>query len=121
MKLKSPRTEYRINEVEPTLITEIPIDSTQAPVHYVQAEQIGHGMSCKCYKFVRVCKDKKVFAGKVISRDFLKDNNKKVKLEMEIRIQGMLKHPNIVRMEHFFEDEANIYILMELCENQSLH
>lgn len=29
-------------------------------------------------------------------------------------------HENIVKFEHFFEDENNVYILLELCPNQTL-
>ena len=32
-----------------------------------------------------------------------------------------LRHPNIVRLEHFFEDAAHIYLLLELCPHQSMH
>lgn len=39
----------------------------------------------------------------------------------EIRIHRALKHPNIVKFEHFFEDADNVYILLELCPNQSLN
>jgi polo-like kinase 1 len=29
-------------------------------------------------------------------------------------------HPNIVKFHHFFEDERNVYMLLELCPNQTL-
>jgi len=38
----------------------------------------------------------------------------------EIRIHRSLHHPNIVGFEHFFEDTENVYILLELCHNQTL-
>jgi polo-like kinase 1 len=38
----------------------------------------------------------------------------------EIKIHKALKHENIVKFEHFFEDPENVYILLELCENQTL-
>lgn len=31
-----------------------------------------------------------------------------------------MAHENIVQFEHFFEDELNVYILLELCKNQTL-
>ena len=31
-----------------------------------------------------------------------------------------MDHPNIVKIERFFEDKDNVYILLELCENKSL-
>ena len=39
----------------------------------------------------------------------------------EIKIHRALHHENIVGFEHFFEDEENVYIMLELCSNQSLN
>jgi polo-like kinase 1 len=39
----------------------------------------------------------------------------------EIRIHRALHQTNIVAFEHFFEDNENVYILLELCENQTLN
>lgn len=39
----------------------------------------------------------------------------------EIKIHRTLKHVNIVNFEHVFEDGANVYILLELCKNNSLN
>lgn len=39
----------------------------------------------------------------------------------EIRIHRALHHPNIVAFEHFFEDSENVYMLLEICINQTLN
>lgn len=39
----------------------------------------------------------------------------------EIRIHRSLHQGNIVKFEHFFEDGENVYILLELCQNQTLN
>lgn len=39
----------------------------------------------------------------------------------EIRIHRALHHQNIVAFEHFFEDSENVYILLEICKNQTLN
>ncbi len=39
----------------------------------------------------------------------------------EIRIHRALRHTNIVAFEHFFEDNENVYILLEMCQNQTLN
>jgi serine/threonine protein kinase len=39
----------------------------------------------------------------------------------EIKLHGMLEHPNIVRFDECFEDEENVYMLLELCENGVSH
>ena len=39
----------------------------------------------------------------------------------EIRIHRSLHHTNVVTFEHFFEDSENVYILLEMCQNQTLN
>ena len=39
----------------------------------------------------------------------------------EIEIHRLLNHQHIVGFEHYFEDAENVYILLELCQNQSLN
>jgi serine/threonine protein kinase len=34
---------------------------------------------------------------------------------LEITIQRKLNHKNIVKLEAFFEDNDNVYIILELC------
>lgn len=41
-------------------------------------------------------------------------------MAQEVQIQQMLSHPNVVKMEGFFEDQDNVYILLELCSRRSL-
>eukprot|EP01105_Mastigella_eilhardi_P018270 TRINITY_DN4220_c0_g1_i2.p1 TRINITY_DN4220_c0_g1~~TRINITY_DN4220_c0_g1_i2.p1 ORF type:complete len:132 (-),score=30.11 TRINITY_DN4220_c0_g1_i2:197-592(-) len=38
----------------------------------------------------------------------------------EIRIHKSLTHRHIVRFINFFEDNANVYLLMELCNNKTM-
>ena len=59
-------------------------------------------------------------ACKVISKETLKDDRKKGKVANELAIHRELSHPNIVGFRHFFEDEENVYFLLELCETKSL-
>ena len=41
-----------------------------------------------------------------------------LQLLAEIKIHKSLSHPYIVGFESYFEDEANVYIMLELCPNQ---
>jgi polo-like kinase 1 len=45
----------------------------------------------------------------------------KQKLMSEIKIHRSVSHQHVVKFEHFFEDSENVYILLELCQNQSLN
>eukprot|EP01130_Rhizamoeba_saxonica_P001640 TRINITY_DN11517_c0_g1_i1.p1 TRINITY_DN11517_c0_g1~~TRINITY_DN11517_c0_g1_i1.p1 ORF type:complete len:580 (+),score=88.44 TRINITY_DN11517_c0_g1_i1:212-1741(+) len=44
----------------------------------------------------------------------------KQKLIREIKIHKSLKHKNIVRFHSYFEDSANYYIVMEICNHRTL-
>jgi polo-like kinase 1 len=41
-------------------------------------------------------------------------------MAQEIEIQQSIAHPNVVKMEGYFEDDDNVYILLELCTRRSL-
>jgi len=45
----------------------------------------------------------------------------KQKLMSEIRIHRSLEHNHVVRFDHFFEDSEYVYILLELCVNQTIN
>lgn len=40
-----------------------------------------------------------------------------LQLQTEIKIHRMLKHSFIVKFERFFEDNTNVYMVLELCNN----
>jgi polo-like kinase 1 len=44
-----------------------------------------------------------------------------MQLITEIKIHKSLAHPHIVKFEHVFEDHENVYILLEICSNQTLN
>ena len=41
-------------------------------------------------------------------------------LKSEIKIHSGLRHSHIVKFEKFFEDNENVYILLEVCTMQVL-
>ena len=81
---------------------------------------MGKGGFAKCYKLI--CKDNnKTFAAKMIQKSNLKTERQKQKLLSEIRIHKSCHHSHVVAFEHNFEDSENVYILLELCQNQTLN
>jgi polo-like kinase 1 len=68
-----------------------------------------------------VQKIKKIFAAKVVAKSSLVKSRAKQKLISEIKIHKSLHHPQIVAFEHYFEDTENVYILLEMCQNQTLN
>jgi serine/threonine protein kinase len=44
----------------------------------------------------------------------------KAKIQNEVSILSQMDHPNIAKLVRAFENDKNVYLWMELCENQSL-
>lgn len=82
-------------------------------------EAAGKGGFAKCYKVIDV--DTKLeWACKVVQKASLTKQRHKVKLQTEIKIHKSLNHKHVVRFEDVFEDKEHVYIIMELCTNQTL-
>ena len=43
-----------------------------------------------------------------------------LQMAQEVQIHRTLSHSHVVKMEGCFEDEENVYILLELCSRRSL-
>ena len=87
---------------------------------YSKGRFLGKGGFAKCYELI--CKDNnKVFAAKMIQKSNIKTPRQKQKLRSEIKIHKSCHHSHVVAFEHDFEDSEYVYILLELCENQTLN
>jgi len=107
---------------EPGIIEEvIPISKGKTKIRkYKIGRFLGKGGFAKCYELI--CLDNnKIFAAKMIAKSSLKSERQKQKLVTEIKIHKSCHYPNIVAFEHNFEDTENVYILLELCQNQTLN
>ena len=107
---------------DPTTIEEtITISKEKNKVRkYKVGRFLGKGGFAKCYELI--CQDNnKIFAAKMIAKNSLKTDRQKQKLVTEIKIHKSCHYPNIVAFEHNFEDTDNVYILLELCQNQTLN
>ena len=87
---------------------------------YYKGRLLGKGGFAKCYEFA-CSENKKIFAAKVVAKSGLVKSRAKQKLISEIKIHKSLHHPQIVAFEHYFEDTENVYILLEMCQNQTLN
>lgn len=109
-------------EAESQLIEEKIVKSNGdiAVKSYNKGRFLGKGGFARVYEFT--CMDNKhVSASKVIPKAALSKARAKQKLMSEIKIHRALHQTNIVGFEHFFEDQENVYILLELCPNQTLN
>ncbi|CAK89304.1 unnamed protein product (macronuclear) [Paramecium tetraurelia] len=87
---------------------------------YQRGKFLGKGGFAKCYEATNL-ETKKVLAAKIIAKSSLTKNRARQKLISEIKIHKSLQNTNIVQFEHVFEDHENVYILLELCSNQTLN
>ena len=87
---------------------------------YERGKFLGKGGFAKCYE-IKCLESKKNFAAKLFPKKEMQNPKSKKKLINEIKLHKKLHHPNIVKIEHFFEDNENVYILLELCPNQTLN
>jgi len=87
---------------------------------YSKGKLLGKGGFAKCYEVVNL-ENKKVLAAKIIQKSSLTKSRARQKLISEIKIHKSLHHLHIVGFEHVFEDQENVYILLELCTNQTLN
>jgi polo-like kinase 1 len=87
---------------------------------YARGKFLGKGGFAKCYEFTQL-ESKKLSAAKIIPKASLQKSRQRAKLLSEIKIHRSLNHTNIVKLEHVFEDSENVYIILELCTNQSLN
>jgi serine/threonine protein kinase len=88
---------------------------------YIKYDDIilGKGAYGKVYLFREIdTEDMNFYAGKIIRKKKLSDIKKTI---AQIRIQKEFNNnPKVVGLKDFFEDNKNIYIILELCKNKSL-
>ncbi|VDK89410.1 unnamed protein product [Litomosoides sigmodontis] len=103
------------------VLKEVPdvVVNTETGSTYKKGRFLGKGGFARCYELIDT-KDDKFYAGKVVSKLLLLKNHQRDKMAQEIRIHRTLHHKHIVRMDGFFEDSDNVYILLELCPRRSL-
>uniref|UniRef100_A0A5S6QX90 Serine/threonine-protein kinase PLK n=1 Tax=Trichuris muris TaxID=70415 RepID=A0A5S6QX90_TRIMR len=92
-----------------------PADGTR----YIKGKFLGKGGFARCYELTDSSTNE-VFAGKVVSKSLLLKKHQKEKIAQEIEIHRNLCHENIVKFYKNFEDDDNVYILLELCRRRSL-
>ncbi|KAF8245888.1 Pkinase-domain-containing protein [Wilcoxina mikolae CBS 423.85] len=85
---------------------------------YDRGKQLGEGGFARC--FLVQNKEGVLFAAKTLSKASLQNSKLKAKFFGELQVHKTMKHPNIVRYVEVFEDDDNIYMILELCLNKSL-
>jgi polo-like kinase 1 len=93
---------------------------------YSRGRFLGKGGFAKAYEVKRISPVEteehrtKTWALKVVSKANLQRSKARQKLTSEIKIHRSLDHEFVVRFDRYFEDKENVYILLDICHNQSL-
>jgi polo-like kinase 1 len=86
---------------------------------YKKGKFMGKGGFARCYELTDFETDQ-IYAGKIVPKSLLVKQHSKEKMTQEIAIHKTLKHAHVVQFFSFFEDQENVYILLELCRRRSL-
>ena len=86
---------------------------------YRRGRYLGKGGFAKVYAFQSLNSGRE-YACKVIPKASLIKESARRKLMNEIDIHRSITHERVVRFERFFEDKSNVYIILELCQGQSM-
>nr|XP_005999936.1 PREDICTED: inactive serine/threonine-protein kinase PLK5 [Latimeria chalumnae] len=95
------------------------IQDPASGILYQRGKLLGKGAFGRCYKFTDTTTNA-IYAVKIIPQSIVFKLGQRDKVNKEVALHGTLKHRNIVKFEHHFEDEENIYLIMELCSKKSL-
>ncbi|CAF3383508.1 unnamed protein product [Rotaria socialis] len=82
--------------------------------NYDKFELIGTGGFAKVYRGVRLC-DRVDVAIKIMDKQQLKLKNAQSRVNDEVQIHYRLRNSAIVQLLEVFEDDTNIYLILELC------
>ena len=87
---------------------------------YLRGRILGKGGFAKCYEATDL-DTREVWAVKIVAKASLVKQRAKVKLLSEIAIHKTLNHDKVVRYISHFDDPEFVYIILELCPNQTLN
>ena len=81
---------------------------------------VGKGGFGQVWK-VRHKENNKIYAIKVISKTTIFETNMVSQMNREIEIMYMLHHPHIIKLVNHFEDDDNIYLIMDYASKGQLY
>ena len=87
---------------------------------YSKGKLLGKGGFAKVYEVINT-ETKQASAIKIMEKAALSKARARQKFLSEIKIHKALHHTNIVKFEGYFEDNECVYLILELCTNQTLN
>ena len=88
-------------------------------LEFFELGHLGKGAFGVCYLYESVDEGERC-AAKIIEKDSLKGDRSQQNIINEISLQKSFNHPKIVKVKKYAEDDKKIYILLELCKNNTL-
>ncbi|KAG0225901.1 spindle assembly checkpoint kinase [Actinomortierella wolfii] len=101
-----------------------PSRETPVKVWSLQDFELGRPLGKGQFGSVYVMREKKtnfIVAMKVIKKDELRRHKMETQLRREIEIQSNLRHKHILRLDSFFHDSKNIYLVLEYASQGELY
>lgn len=95
-------------------------DGVSSTRKWIKGGFLGKGGFAKVYEMTNA-ETRDLYAAKVIPKESLAKKRARQKLISEIKIHKSIDHKGVVGFKHYFEDSKCVYILLELCPNQSLN
>jgi polo-like kinase 1 len=90
-------------------------------IQYERVRLLGRGGFARCFAFRNIdAPYLPPVAAKVIAKQSLGQQVAR-KVASEIAIHRALAHRHVVRLQHCFEDDRNIYLVMDLCDGDSVY
>lgn len=66
---------------------------------------------------VKSRRSSKLYAMKVVAKKLIESSHMNEQLKNEVNIMSKLSHPRIIQMHTIFEDQKNIYFVLELADD----
>ncbi|KAH3762473.1 protein kinase domain protein [Pelomyxa schiedti] len=111
------QSQQQQQQPPPPILTQVKRDGTS--ITWTTGKFLGKGGFAHCYTVTRADTGE-VFACKVTPKSALVRPRSAQKLNNEIKIHSSLHHHNIVKFITYFEDSTNVYIILELCNNETM-
>ncbi|CAJ0920114.1 unnamed protein product, partial [Mesorhabditis belari] len=122
-RVVSPSPPEAHKSSRPSTPTALPppiIRDTYNYVNYLNPVYLGKGGFAAVWRYRKEGTRDEYYAVKVVERSRLSRTSAYEKLHREIQLHGGCSHPNIVKLCGYFQDNFNIYILLELCPDGTL-
>jgi serine/threonine protein kinase len=117
--METNKVKKRLLFLPPSVVNNSERECAVSDFQSLSRKAIGEGAFGQVFK-VRHISTSTLYAIKVVSKAKILERNMTEQLKREVRIMYSLNHPNIIKLHNHFEDDSNVYLIMELAEGGNL-